>query len=507
MKKSKIILLFLILVVLELTILVGYPKFAYLVRHNTYSISYYNYHPAKTVVSEVDTSKMPPAQAVPILMYHGVLAKKDNENTTIASFISQMEMLKRNGYQTITLEQFDNFLNGKYTLPAKPIIITFDDGRKDSYYTTDDILKKLGFIATLFEVSGKPDQKDRFYLSWAELKKMQESGRWDIQAHGTFSHDKFVIDASGTIGRFLSSKIYYPNTAQLESTSAFNTRVENDYIQNIRDLKDHLGIDPKYFAIPLNDYGEKPVSNYPGGIPFNNQMITKYFSMAFIEANDAEDVTKFNIDIYNYQDSDRYKISRIEVQNMSADFLKQILDYNAPKEPGLTYVFSNDNKIAATFMYSYGNFFYRQDGFHVTTEKDTDTARLIFGELRWKNYAVEANLERVFGRSAAIIGHFEDTNNYVTFGMTDNTVFIREYIDGQEVDLFPSLPYHQKYATGFHTFRMEFLNGTVTAKIDNQLMFWGITVNSLRGRVGIKVWGDTQPAETIIQSFKIEPII
>jgi hypothetical protein len=192
---------------------------------------------------------------------------------------------------------------------------------------------------------------------------------------------------------------------------------------------------------------------------------------------------------------------------MSADFLKQILDYNAPKEPGLTYVFSNDNKIAATFMYSYGNFFYRQDGFHVTTEKDTDTARLIFGELRWKNYAVEANLERVFGRSAAIIGHFEDTNNYVTFGMTDNTVFIREYIDGQEVDLFPSLPYHQKYATGFHTFRMEFLNGTVTAKIDNQLMFWGITVNSLRGRVGIKVWGDTQPAETIIQSFKIEPII
>jgi hypothetical protein len=283
--------------------------------------------------------------------------------------------------------------------------------------------------------------------------------------------------------------------------------VENDYTQNLKDLKAHLGIDAKYYAIPLNDYGERPQSNYPGGIQFNSEMISKYFRLAFIEANDSEDVSKFNVDIYNYQDTDKYKITRIEMQNMSSDTLKQLLDFNSPKEPRLTYSSGKNEKIAATFVYSYGNYFYGSDGFHVTPEKDADTARLIFGELRWKNYAVEASMKRVAGRSAAIIGHFEDTNNYVTFGMTDSTVYLREYINGQETDLVPSISNCFDLTTGFNTYRMEFLNGRVTAKINNQVIYINVPVTSLRGRIGLKVWGDSQSAETVIRSLKIEPII
>lgn len=505
-KKSKIILLFLILFALEMAVLVSYPKFAKFARHSSYSISYYRYKPAKPAVSEIDTSTMPPAQAVPILMYHGVTLGRDRENTTIANFILQMEMLKRNGYQTITLEQLDNFLDGKYILPAKPIIITFDDGRKDSYYTTDDVLNKLGFSAVIFEVSGKANDNDKFYLSWSELKKMKDSGRWDIQAHGTYSHEKFVIDGKGTIGRFLSSRIYNPEKG-LESVDSFNARVENDYLQNIKDLKDHLGVDTKYYAVPLNDYGEKPESNYPSGVTFNDNIITKYFRLSFIEANDAEDIAKFNIDVYNYQDSDRYKIARIEMQNMNAVVLKQVLEYNAPREPQLAHNFRNNETILSLFVYSYGNYFYNQEGFHITTAKDEDTARIIFGESRWENYAIEARIQRVDGRSAALIGHFRDTNNYVTFGMTDRTVYLREYINGKETDLAEPVLNCRDFTTGLNTYGMEFNDGRVTAKINDQVIYEGILITSPRGRIGFKVWGDTGIAESVVESLKIEPVI
>src|SRR6185436_11340039 len=84
-----------------------YPETRKLIK--TYSIAYSFYEPTKIVKSQVDTSKMPPAKAVPILMYHGITDQPDHTNTTREVFISHMEMLKREGYQTISVAEFDQF--------------------------------------------------------------------------------------------------------------------------------------------------------------------------------------------------------------------------------------------------------------------------------------------------------------------------------------------------------------------------------------------------------------
>ncbi len=153
----------------------------------------YGYATPRTLAVE-DTSLMPPAEAVPILMYHGVIAGKSElgTNTKREDFIAQMEMLKRNGFKTISVKEYDLFRQGQFVLPGKPIIITFDDGRKDSFFTTDEILKKLGFKASIFVATGKTNAEAPFFLSWENLEYMRDSGRWEIEAHGRDSHDRFV---------------------------------------------------------------------------------------------------------------------------------------------------------------------------------------------------------------------------------------------------------------------------------------------------------------------------
>src|SRR5580658_6791544 len=71
---------------------------------------------------------------IPVLCFHGigtpspVPASVDYYNTTPGNFAAEMAYLHRQGYATITPQQYANWLNGvRQLLPAKPILLTFED--------------------------------------------------------------------------------------------------------------------------------------------------------------------------------------------------------------------------------------------------------------------------------------------------------------------------------------------------------------------------------------------
>ena len=115
---------------------------------------------------------------IPVLLYHGIVEEPDNANVFWKDFIEQMEALKKAGYQTIDSEELAGLLNGedigRYN---KPIMISFDDGRKDSYYYSDFIFKELDFKAVMFVIIDKQIDNDPSFSSWEELKQISESGR------------------------------------------------------------------------------------------------------------------------------------------------------------------------------------------------------------------------------------------------------------------------------------------------------------------------------------------
>jgi len=118
------------------------------------------------------------AQSVPIILYHGI----NDDDVSEARFDEQMAALNKAGYTTVTEKDVSNFLDGKAGLPGKPILITFDDGRDDSFYHADPILKKYGFNAVMFVIA-KHSTKPRvnYYMNKSEIRHMLDTGRWEAQ--------------------------------------------------------------------------------------------------------------------------------------------------------------------------------------------------------------------------------------------------------------------------------------------------------------------------------------
>jgi peptidoglycan/xylan/chitin deacetylase (PgdA/CDA1 family) len=195
--------------------------------------------------------------AVPVLAYHGISDSGDSPYTvTPKQFVTQMLALKRAGYHTISAEQYARFPGGSAKdLPSRPILLTFDDGRLDSYRHADPVLDRLGMQATMFVITKPVDKGNPYYLKWPELRHMRDSGRWDLQVHAAAMHRMVTIDAKGRKGAAYANRIYAGG--RLESFPAYQRRVRTDLDQATKRLRAELGggIRNDLFAVPFSADG------------------------------------------------------------------------------------------------------------------------------------------------------------------------------------------------------------------------------------------------------------
>lgn len=142
-------------------------------------------------------AKYPKLQGIPILMYHKVNPDPSTGGLGLRvppdKFEWQMKYLRKNGYETVSLEDvMDHFEKGKH-LPDKPIVITFDDGYKDNHQFAYPIMKKYGYTGTIFVVSKaigntnffdveKKLQPENKIMDWHEIRELAEAG-FTIGAH------------------------------------------------------------------------------------------------------------------------------------------------------------------------------------------------------------------------------------------------------------------------------------------------------------------------------------
>lgn len=115
---------------------------------------------------------------IPVLLYHHV--SEDTTDlarltVTPAEFDRQMAILKQAGFETISPQAFLAYMwHEPVKLPAKPILITFDDGYEDNYTQAFPILKKYGFTAVIFMVGVNIDREQR--LSRSQIREMADYG-------------------------------------------------------------------------------------------------------------------------------------------------------------------------------------------------------------------------------------------------------------------------------------------------------------------------------------------
>jgi peptidoglycan/xylan/chitin deacetylase (PgdA/CDA1 family) len=93
-----------------------------------------------------------------------------------------MEYLFYEGYTPVSLYTLDDALLTGTPLPAKPIVLTFDDGYIDHYTNVLPVLKQYGYTATFFIITGTADANNPEHLSWEQIREMQDAGM-DMESH------------------------------------------------------------------------------------------------------------------------------------------------------------------------------------------------------------------------------------------------------------------------------------------------------------------------------------
>ncbi len=142
------------------------------------------------------------AKSIPILLYHGVINESDKSNISVENFKNHMFALKKAGYHTITLQEYYDFIFLGKEIPEKSFLLTFDDGRKDSYYPVDPILENCNYNAVMFVIGENLALNSNYYLSKIELKRMINSGRWEVQSHTKEGQEIIEISKDKKKGHF-----------------------------------------------------------------------------------------------------------------------------------------------------------------------------------------------------------------------------------------------------------------------------------------------------------------
>lgn len=129
---------------------------------------------------------------LPIVMYHEIKTFNNNRLAiTPDEFASDLGYLQAEGYTPVTMTDVIRFVNNGAALPAKPIVLTFDDGYLNNYKYALPLLEKYHMKAVLSVIAKNADDFTRVpdnhldyaHCTWAQLKEMADSGCIELQNH------------------------------------------------------------------------------------------------------------------------------------------------------------------------------------------------------------------------------------------------------------------------------------------------------------------------------------
>ena len=120
---------------------------------------------------------------MPILTYRRVAG---------VEFAAQMQWLHRHGFHAITQLQALEALELGISLPAKPILITFDDGHRDVVEHAAPVLARLRMPATAYVITGLISGPDPSFLTWEDLLALERQGI-EIGSHTVTDRDLTLL--------------------------------------------------------------------------------------------------------------------------------------------------------------------------------------------------------------------------------------------------------------------------------------------------------------------------
>jgi len=155
----------------------------------------------------------------------------------VGRFRRQMAYLKRFGYRVLDLEAAVQALFGGAALPSRSVVLTFDDGYRSFREHAFPVLKRFGFPATVFLVSGLLGKRAEWLEGGGPKPALMDVGEIrELHREGV---------------RFGSHGITHPRLACLEPSAA-----REEIVGSRRMLEDLIGEPVEHFCYPYGDYDE-----------------------------------------------------------------------------------------------------------------------------------------------------------------------------------------------------------------------------------------------------------
>ena len=135
---------------------------------------------------------------LPIVMYHNVCKSKTGKYTVTPKQLEEdFAAIKKAGFETVFMSQVIDWVDGKGTLPRKPLVITFDDGNYNNLHYGLPLAKKYGIKFMInpvtsyskFSVDNKDcSNPDYSNITWSQIGEAHLSGHVEFGNHTHAMH-------------------------------------------------------------------------------------------------------------------------------------------------------------------------------------------------------------------------------------------------------------------------------------------------------------------------------
>lgn len=136
---------------------------------------------------------------LPVLMYHHIGSWPSAYSVSTANFTAQLDWLQANGYQAINLRQAYAAIYGTGEMPAKPVVLSIDDGYPDAATNARQVLLQHHMTATFFIPTVQSP------LAAATLRQMDREG-FDLEAHSRTHPDLTRLNDTAAWNEIAGSK-------------------------------------------------------------------------------------------------------------------------------------------------------------------------------------------------------------------------------------------------------------------------------------------------------------
>jgi poly-beta-1,6-N-acetyl-D-glucosamine N-deacetylase len=144
----------------------------------------------------------------------------------------QLEYLKNNNIEVISLGDVATRLTEKQQLPDHAASLSIDDSFRSFYDVGMPIIRRYGFPVTLFVNTDSVGTSG--YLNWDEIKELAAEG----------------IE----IGNHTASHAYLVEMQPAETFSHWQKRIKDDIERAQQQFEENLGFKPDLFAYPFGEY-------------------------------------------------------------------------------------------------------------------------------------------------------------------------------------------------------------------------------------------------------------